>query len=57
MDSKARYLRFNARSGDRLISHPYLSARLDIPKSWFKNFLIFASRHNARDSIFQWLGL
>ena len=57
MDSKARYLRFNARSGDRLISHPYLSARLDIPKSWYKNFLIFASRHNARDSIFQWLGL
>lgn len=57
MDSKARYLRFNARSGDRLMNHPYHRARLDIPKSWYKNFLIFVRRHDARDSIFQWLGL
>ncbi len=57
MDSEARYLRFNARSGDRLMSHPYHRARLAIPKSWYENFVIFARRRDARDSIFEWLGL
>jgi len=57
MDSEARYLRFNARSGGRLMSHPYHRARLDIPKNWYKNFVIFARLRDARDSIFEWLGL
>ncbi len=57
MDSEGRYLRFNARSGDRLMSHPYHRARLAIPKSWYENFVIFARRRDARDSIFEWLGL
>ena len=57
MDSEARYLRFNARGGDRLMGHPYHRARLDIPKSWYKNFLIFVRRRHVRDSIVEWLGL
>ena len=52
MDSEARYLRFYARSGDRVMGHPYHRARLDIAMSWYKNFLIFARRRYARNSIF-----